>query len=77
LVYSYLLSILHPFYKIIRDWILRNYCHRTGKRYQEVKQPLYRLRWAISRLWQHVRPVFDSALFAPLEGPNMCSENSG
>jgi hypothetical protein len=35
LVYSYLLTILHPFHRLTREWILRNYCHRTGKKYQE------------------------------------------
>lgn len=32
-------------------WLLRWWCHRTGKRCREVSTPRYRLRSAISRLW--------------------------
>ena len=40
----------------LRALVLRNWCHRTGKRYQEVAAPLYRLRSALSRLWQAAPP---------------------
>jgi hypothetical protein len=72
LAYSYLLSLLNPAREYIKLWLLRHYCHRTGKRYQEAAIPLYRLRWALSRFWQEFRPVFQ---FAALS--NGCSENSG
>ena len=51
LVYAFLLSLLATHYAAIRDWLLRHWCHRTGKRSREVSAPLYRLRSALSRLW--------------------------
>jgi hypothetical protein len=45
----------------LRAWLLRQWCHRTGKRYREITAPLYRLRWALSRLWQ-TSPPFASPL---------------
>lgn len=57
LAYAFLLSLLHDAYEHLREWLLRNYCHRTGKRHREAKMPLYRLRWALSRLWQTHHPT--------------------
>lgn len=51
LVYAFLLSLLHPPAQPLRDWLLRHWCHRTGKRYRSFAIPLYRLRSAISRLF--------------------------
>jgi hypothetical protein len=51
LCYAFLLSLLAPFLKEIVETLLRRFCHRTGKRSQQVLTPLYRLRAAISRLW--------------------------
>lgn len=51
LVYVFLLSLLDPLHELTRRWLLRRWCHRTGKRCREATAPLYRLRWAISRLW--------------------------
>jgi hypothetical protein len=51
LVYAFLLSLLHPDLDGLRQWLLRFWCHRTGKRYREASIPLYRLRAALSRLW--------------------------
>jgi hypothetical protein len=51
LVYAFLLSLLATHCDAIRDWLLRHWCHRTGKRSREVSAPLYRLRSALSRLW--------------------------
>lgn len=51
LCYAFLLSLLAPFLMEIREVLLHRYCHRTGKRSQQVLAPLYRLRAAISRLW--------------------------
>ena len=51
LVYAFLLSLLLPSFQSLRDWLLRHWCHRTGKRYRNFAIPLYRLRSAISRLW--------------------------
>jgi hypothetical protein len=49
LAYAFLLSLL-PL-ESLRLWLLRHWCHRTGKRCQETSTPLYRLRSALSRLW--------------------------
>jgi hypothetical protein len=52
LVYAFLLSLLAADLEVLRAWLLRYWCHRTGKRSREVAAPLYRLRSALSRLWQ-------------------------
>jgi hypothetical protein len=51
LVYAFLLSLLAPHLLALRTWLLRHFCHRTGKRYREASIPLYRLRSALSHLW--------------------------
>lgn len=51
LAYAFLLSLLDPCWEWLREWLLRHFCHRTGKRSQETLAPLYRLRSALSRLW--------------------------
>jgi hypothetical protein len=63
-VYTFLLSLLEPIYQELIQSVLRLKCHRTGKRCQKVVAPLYRLRWAISRLWDDVHPILGS-LFPP------------
>jgi len=52
LVYAFLLSLLASEWEELRLWLLRVWCHRTGKRSRKVAAPLYRLRSALSRLWQ-------------------------
>jgi hypothetical protein len=57
LAYAFLLSLLNEALEDLRSWLLRKFCHRTGKRGRESAAPLYRLRWAISRLWlAHPQP---------------------
>lgn len=56
LVYAFLLSLLAAEWEELRRWLLRAWCHRTGKRSREVAAPLYRLRSALSRLWQAYLP---------------------
>jgi len=51
LVFAFLLSLLAPDKASLRAWLLRHFCHRTGKRYRAASLPLYRLRLALSRLW--------------------------
>ena len=51
LCYAFLLSLLDPLLEGLVERILRQGCHRTGKRSRETLAPLYRLRAAISRLW--------------------------
>jgi hypothetical protein len=57
LVYAFLLHLLSPLYKEMVQAVLRLKCHRTGKRCRDVIAPLYRLRWAMSRLWDDSQPV--------------------
>lgn len=56
LVYSFLLSLLDPVHQELVQALLRFKCHRTGKRCLNTQAPLYRLRWALSRLWDDYRP---------------------
>lgn len=51
LAYAFLLSLLEPLLRELRQWLLDHFCHRTGKRSQNALTPLYRLRSALSRLW--------------------------
>jgi Transposase DDE domain len=51
LAYAFLLSLLDEQLAVLRKWLLRHFCHRTGKRGREAPTPLYRLRSALSRLW--------------------------
>ena len=61
LVYAFLLSLLDPVLHPLRDWLLRHFCHRTGKRGQAALTPLYRLRSALSRLWLASPPLFQNS----------------
>jgi Transposase DDE domain len=56
LAYALVLHLLDPSLDEVRAELLRNWCHRTGKRYQQVAAPLYRLRSALARLWQTAPP---------------------
>lgn len=58
LVYAFLLSLLNLDCQLLRNWLLRHWCPRTGKRYREFTIPLYRLRSALSRLWLRHPPSF-------------------
>lgn len=51
LAYAFLLSLLAATLADLRAQLLRQWCHRTGKRNRETPAPLYRLRAALSRLW--------------------------
>ena len=51
LAYAFLLSLLDERLELLRAWLLRYFCHRTGKRARETPSPLYRLRAALGRLW--------------------------
>lgn len=59
LCYAFLLSLLHADFQLLRVWLLRTFCHRTGERSRDTPAPLYRLRIAISHLWlRHPPPFF-------------------
>lgn len=62
LAYAFLLSLLAPTLDILCSWLLRTFCHRTGKRSRETPAPLYRLRIALSFLWRFHPPPFFSYL---------------
>lgn len=64
LVYAFLLFLLNPLSKNVVSQMFQMTCHRTGKRYRDVIVPLYRVRWALSRLWNDHRPVLGS-VFPP------------
>lgn len=51
LAYAFLLSLLEPALTQLREWLLETWRHRTGKRSQAARTPLYRLRSALPRLW--------------------------
>lgn len=57
LAYAFLLTLLTPTCEVLRQELLRSWCHRTGKRSRETPTPLYRIRSALSRLWL----AYDSA----------------
>ena len=63
LVYAFLLSLLDPVHHEVIQALLRFRCHRTGKRCQNAQAPLYRIRWALSRLWDDSHPHL--TLFLP------------
>jgi hypothetical protein len=64
LVYAFLLHLLNPVYRSLISLLLQLKCHRTGKQCRGARAPLYRLRWAISRLWDDYHPAL-GALFPP------------
>jgi len=58
LAYAFLVQLLAARYEPLRLWLLRRYCQRTGWHLRRVTVPLYRLRAALSRLWQRYPPRF-------------------
>ena len=68
LAYAFLLHLLEPRYEPLRCWLLRYFCHRTGWHLRRVHAPLYRLRSALSRLWQRYPPCFAALSRSRLAG---------
>ncbi len=58
LAYGFLLSVLSPELCLARSRLLLHWCQRADWRQGKAKAPLYRLRWALSRLWQTHAPHF-------------------
>lgn len=58
LAYGFLLFVLSPPLLPARTRLLANWCQRADWRQGTAKSPLYRLRWALSRLWQRHPPQF-------------------
>ena len=82
LVHAILLHFLNEEHKDLVEWMLREYCHRRGKKQKEAATPLYRLRWALSRFFQEIRPIFTfparvRSSMTSHRGANTCSQNSG
>jgi len=70
-VYMFLLWLMEKEQREQVMWLLRNYCHRTGKKQNEQDFPIYRVRWAISRYWQKYCPIFSFTVLGdirPLHG---------
>src|SRR5205807_4856994 len=61
LAYGFLLSMLVPPLWLARSRLLDNWCQRADWRLWTAKAPLYRLRWALSRLWLTHPPQFLAA----------------
>ncbi|WP_161888298.1 transposase [Pontibacter russatus] len=51
LVYAFLLSLLDKELREAVSHLLRQGCHRTGKRCRKTPTPLYRIRLALANLW--------------------------
>ena len=62
LVYAFLLFLLEEGYQEVVGRLLRRACHRTGAHSRQARVPLYRLRWALSHLWQTCRPLLGTVL---------------
>lgn len=60
LAYSFLLSLLVSSLSLACSHLLAQWCQRADWRLWTAKVPLYRLRWALSRLWQTHPPRFSS-----------------
>lgn len=58
LAYAFLLSLLADNLTDLRQWLFRHWFHRTGTHVRAATLPLYRLRAALSRLWQTYPPAF-------------------
>lgn len=48
---SFVLASLAPSLSPARTQLLRRWCQRSDWRLERVRMPVYRLRWALSRLW--------------------------
>jgi Transposase DDE domain len=56
---AFLLTLMQEKTRPLRRWLLRHFCHRTGKKARQARLPLYRLRLALSRLWSAHPPPFE------------------
>lgn len=81
LAFMYLIALLHPRHEQLKEWLLRSYCSRTGRRCQRAKVPLYRLRLALSQLWLAFPPRVtwrDPPVIQPLQATaKLIVQNSG
>jgi hypothetical protein len=59
LAYAFLLSLFNQGLSMLRVWLLRWFCQRTGTHQRLVFLPLSRRRKALSRLWQAYPEAFN------------------
>jgi len=59
LAYAFLLTLMSEEQRPLRTWLLDHLCHRRGHKARTAHLPLYRLRLALSRLWQRSPPCFE------------------
>jgi hypothetical protein len=60
LAYGFLLSVLTPSLTQARTHLFKQWDQRADWRQWKAKLPLYRLRWAFSRLWSRHPPSFSA-----------------
>ncbi len=65
LAYGFLLWMLAPTLLLARSRLLVNFEPRADWRQWNAKLPFYRLRWALSRLWQTHPPSFVGSGWRP------------
>jgi hypothetical protein len=58
LAFAFLLLLLQLPDQTLKSFLLDTFCHRTGKHCGNAATPLYRLRSALSRLWNDFPPYF-------------------
>ena len=56
LAFAFLLLFLNLRQAELTAWLLKHFCHRTGKRCRKTQAPLYRIRSALARLWLQFPP---------------------
>jgi hypothetical protein len=59
LAYAFLLTLMSEEQRPLRTWLLEHFCHRRGHKARTAHLPLYRVRLALSRLWQRAPPRFE------------------
>ena len=64
-----LFGLLAPEHDLLPAWLLRHFCHRTGKWSRQSMAPLCRLRWALSRLWYAYLPFASGPVMPPDPSP--------
>lgn len=58
LAFAFLLLLLQLPDQTLKSILLNTFCHTTSKRCRNAATPLYRLRAALSRLWNDFPPYF-------------------
>ena len=56
LAFAFLLLFLNLSHVELKTWLLRHFCHRTGKRCRHTQAPLTGIRFSLARLWLQFPP---------------------